>query len=137
MKFEITPAHSPDVMCEFVIPRKGNRQPIEFSVARMEYTPKSGSEAFDAWFTGRTSPQPVLNGEGEPVLDADGNPKTELPAPISDREATLKMLECAGVAAQKLKQLDDLTNGEIAQIWKYWQDASKVTPGESDASGTS
>lgn len=136
-KFEITPAHSPEVMCEFVIPRGGNRKPIEFTVPRMEYTPKAASEKFDEWWTERTTPQPVMK-DGEPVTDPlTGEPKTTVPEPISERESVLKTLECAGVSKAIMRQIDELTIGEIKEIWQVWQDASKVSPGESDASETS
>lgn len=135
-KFEITPAHSPEIMCEFVIPRKGGA-PIEFSVPRMEYTSIDGNDKFDEWLQERMKPKPVLDDDGMPVLDDDGEPAMEQRETITDREVSLKMLECAGVTATVLGKLAKITNGEIEQIWKAWNDASKVTVGESDASENS
>lgn len=134
-KFEITPAHSPDILCEFVIPRKTGK-PIEFTVPRMEYTSPQGNAKFDEWLLTRMLPVPVLDDQGNPVRE-DGSPKTTPASAITDREVSLKMLECAGVSAATLDKLASLTNGEIEEIYKHWQDASKVTPGESDASENS
>lgn len=135
-KIEITPAHSPDLMCEFTIPRKTGK-PIEFQVVRMEYTSKQQNQDFMDWFTERMVPEPVLDDEGEPVVDDDGKPVTTPRPQITDREVVLKQLECSGVPKAKITQLDTLSNGEIAEISRQWEAASKVTVGESDASETS
>ena len=123
-------------MCEFEIPRKTGA-PIEFSVPRMEYTSIEGNDKFDTWLQERMKSIPVVDDDGEPVLDDDGNPVMEQRETITDREVQLKMLECAGVTAAVLGKLAKLTNGELEQIWKAWNDASKVTVGEFDASETS
>lgn len=136
MKIQITPAHSPDLLCEFEIPRKSGKA-IEFSVPRMEYTPPEANDKFDAWFADRMSDKPELDDEGNPVLNEDGTPKIAPRKTISDREVTLKMLEVCGVPKSTLTQLEKLTNGELSQIYAQWGEASKVTPGESDASATS
>ncbi|MDJ0010096.1 MULTISPECIES: hypothetical protein [Gordonia] len=136
MKIKITPAHSPDLLCEFEIPRKSGKA-IEFSVVRMEYTPPEKQTEFDAWFEQRVQPKPVLDENGEQAKDEFDNPKYVEQKPLTDREITLKMLEICGVSKTTINQLDKLTNGEITEIWKQWNDASKVTMGESGASGTS
>ena len=136
MKIQITPAHDPDLLCEFEIPRKSGKT-IEFTVPRMEYTSPEVNDKFDAWFADRMSDKPLLDDEGNPVLNEDGSRKVAERKPITDREVTLKMLEVCGVPKTTLNQLEKLTNGELSAIWKQWGEASKVTPGESDASATS
>ncbi|QLF84156.1 tail assembly chaperone [Gordonia Phage Jablanski] len=128
MKITITPAHDPDLMCDFEIPRK-NGKAIEFSVIRMEYTPPDKNAEFDAWLQDELKPRPVLDDDGKPVLNEFGNPSFERKT-VTDREVTLKMLELCGVAKTTLTQLSKLTNGEILEIWKRWGDASKVNQGE-------
>ncbi|QZD97534.1 tail assembly chaperone [Gordonia phage LonelyBoi] len=127
MKITITPAHDPDLMCDFEIPRKTGK-PIEFSVIRMEYTPPDKNAEFDAWLQDELKPRPVLDDDGKPVLNEFGNPTFERKT-VTDREVTLKMLELCGVAKTTLTQLSKLTNGEILEIWKRWGEASKVNQG--------
>lgn len=136
-EFTIIPADDPRVMCVFNVPRKGS-SPITFAVPRMEFTPQSASKKFDAWLRERSAPVPVLDKDGDPVMDDLGAPKMESPEFLGDREVTLKALELAGgVARSKISQLEKLTDGELDQIWRFWRDESKVTLGESEASANS
>lgn len=134
-KFTITPAHSPDVLCEFEIPRE-NAKPIEFAVHRMDYI-QNLDEKMIEWATERMAPKPVLDENGDPTLDENGHPRTETPDAISDREAILAQLRIAGVNARTLAQLDKLTNGELSEIFQHWTKQSRVTVGESGASAKS
>lgn len=132
-KITITPAFSPDLLCEFEIPRK-NARPIEFSVVRVEYS-KDFEERWLAWLTKRMEPQPVLDDSGKPVVDqTTGEPETKPAEPLSDEESIVEQLRIAGVPEAKCKQLAALTRGELQQIFKAWVGASKVTVGESEAS---
>lgn len=118
--FTITPADSPDVQCDFVIPRSDG--PLEFSVPRAEYS-FDFDKKWVAWAEKRM----------EKVKQDDG---TEVDAePISDREAIIQQLRIAGdLSASVVKKIEKLTNGELDQIYQAWTDASKVTVGESVAS---
>ena len=131
-KHVITPAFSPDVVCEFEIPRE-NGKPIEFAVHRFDYI-KDFDEKAIAWATERMKPIPELDENGAPVLDEEGNPKTREADPIEDREVILAHLKLAGVPQKTIAQLDKLTNGELSQIYEIWNKASRVSVGESQAS---
>ena len=132
-KYEITPAFSPNVICEFEVPR-ANAKPIEFSVHRFDYI-ADFEEKVTAWAAERMTPKPVLDEAGKPALDDDGTPKTVEPDPIEDREVILAHLRIAGVPNKTIVQLEKLTNGELAQIHNIWSEQSRVTMGESQASG--
>ena len=134
-KIEIIPAHSPDVQCEFVIPRD-KKTPIEFSVPRFDYIPDFDTKML-AWQGERMAPVPVVDDNGDPVLNTDGTAKTEPAELLTEREVILKQLEVAGVTAGKLRELAKLTNGELTQIFQAWEAASRVKVGESVASDNS
>lgn len=127
----VTPASSPDVNCEFVIPREGGKD-IEFAVRRQDYIKNFDVDTV-AWATERMKPIPVLDDEGNPVIE-NGEPKTTEAEPIEDREVILNHLRIAGVPQKTVTQLDKLTNGELSEIWKFWTDQSRITVGESQAS---
>lgn len=116
----ITPADSPDVMCNFVVPRADGE--IRFSVPRADYSFNFEKKWTD-WIEKRM----------EPVLQEDGS--TVVPEAPTDREAMIEQLRIAGgLSASVVKKIEKLTNGELAQIYTAWDAASKVTMGESAAS---
>lgn len=120
-KFIITPADSPDVQCEFEVPRKG-KGPLIFTVPRIEYCPDLDVK-WQAWLGERMTP--IKNADGDDVE----------PEPISDKEAVVEQLRIAGGLSKNIcNQLYALTFGEINEIFRRWTDASKVTVGESSPS---
>lgn len=131
-KYTITPSFSPDVLCEFEIPRETGK-PIEFAVHRMDYIKNFDLDTL-AWSVERMKPVPVLDDAGESVLNGDGEPTFRDADPIGDNEAILAYLRIAGVPATKIKQIEKLTNGEIAEIYATWTKMSRVSVGESGAS---
>lgn len=119
--FEIPSIDSPNVMCEFKIPRPG-KSDLVFTIPRMDFAPdfdiKLQKWAGDRMKIGK---------------DGDGNDVT--PEPIDDREALLTQLRIAGgLPASTMKQLEALAMGQLNLIYSHWSDASKVDLGESDAS---
>ncbi|MGC0365003.1 hypothetical protein ABH922_002987 [Rhodococcus sp. 27YEA15] len=115
----ITPAHDPSVMLEFEIPIKGRQNPLFFTVPKMQYFPLPKSREFNEWVKPRTVDD---NGELLPV-----------PSHRSGREIILKMLEL-NVSTKDYAILEKLTDGELLEIDRNWEEHSKVTLGESSAS---
>lgn len=119
--FDITPAFSPDVQCNFTIPRKG-KEPLTFSVPRMDYS-EDFEKRLAEWAGKRMAT----------TTDDDGNEVA--PEPIDDREALVAQFRIAGrLPASVVKQIEALTMGELNQIYTLWTDQSKVTVGESEPS---
>lgn len=112
MAFRITPAHDPSVQIDFEIPIKGRQNPIAFSVPKLHFFPVDISDTYKAWF------EEQLNGKK-----------------ATDRACTLKLLEL--LAPKHYDVLAKLTDGELTQISKHWEEASKVGLGESSASSDS
>ncbi|WP_341258216.1 hypothetical protein [Gordonia malaquae] len=148
--FSITPADSPDLMCDFEVPRTG-KSTLKFSVRRADYIPDFDKK-WGEWAGKRMTPTPVLDEDGKPVmvpsLDEDAEPRTDSngepimepamnrPEPISDKEAIVEQLRVAGVTPKICTELNKLTDGELVQIFRNWQDASKVAVGEFKASAS-
>lgn len=116
--FTITPADSPDLNCNFTIPRAG-KDPLVFSVRRADYI-KDLDIKWEKWLKDRMVPNE------KDALGKDVPRET-----ISDREVVLEQLRLAGVSAAVCKELDKLTNGELNQILRHWTEASQVSVGES------
>lgn len=135
MKHEITPASSPDLKVEFVVPRDGKKD-LEFALTRVEYI-RDFQERWIKFIGERMKPVPVLDDAGEPVLDEAGEPKTKDAERIEDHEFLVENFRCAGLPATIIKQLDALTLGELREIYDVWTSASKVKPGESQGSAAS
>lgn len=112
MVFRITGAHDPKVQLEFEVPMADGKV-LEFVVPKLQYLPTAKSELFAKWV--------------EENLDSEAK---------SDVLSTKKLLELSTSAAA-FKVLDKLTAGEIREIGDYWQEQSKITPGESSASDDS
>lgn len=129
-KYEITPASSPDVKCEFTIPVAGAK-PIEFSVPRMDYIRNFDVDLAD-WASKRMH---KTNESGEILRDEDGKAIADDDAgEISDREVIIAQLRIAGVNQKTIARLEKLTNGELSEVFKHWSEASRVSVGESQAS---
>lgn len=119
-KFKITPADSPDIQCEFEVPRKG-KDPLVFSVPRVEYSDLDIKWA--EWLGERM----------RKTTDEAGNEVT--PDAISDREAVVEQLRIAGNLPKSIcTQLYQLKIGQLNEIFENWTSASKVTVGESEPS---
>lgn len=117
-KFVIIPADSPDVQCEFEIPRTGKAS-IEFSIPRVEYC-RDFEKNWTAWIAERMK------------KNEDGTPAE----PMGDKEAIVEQIRIAGAPAAAVKALYTLTVGELNQIFTAWTEASKVSVGESAASAS-
>lgn len=119
--FTIVPADSPDLMCHFTIPRAG-KDALTFSVRRADYI-KDLDVKWTKWLTDRMVPN---------EKDALGK---DLPREdIADSEVIVEQLRLAGVSTAVCKDLYKLTNGELAQIFRHWNEMAKVTVGESKPS---
>lgn len=111
MAFRITPAHDPAVQLEFEVPIK-NGDPIEFSVPRLHYFPLDISKQYRTWFDGQLKAKKA-----------------------TDRACTLKLLEL--LVPEHYEALSTLTDGEIAEISKIWEQESRSSLGESSPSSDS
>lgn len=112
MAFQIVPAHDPSVQIEFEIPIKGRQKPLSFSVPKLHFFPVDISEKYKAWFGAQLEEKKA-----------------------TDRACTLKLLEL--LVPSHYDTLAKLTDGELTQISKHWEEASKVGLGESSASSDS
>lgn len=115
-KFVIVPADSPDVQCDFEVPRTG-KDALVFSIPRVEYC-RDFEKKWTAWIGERMKPA------------EDGAPAD----PVGDAEAVVEQIRIAGAPANVCKALYALTVGELNQIFSAWTAASKVSVGESEAS---
>ncbi|MFF1531493.1 hypothetical protein [Cellulomonas sp. NPDC058312] len=112
MAFQIIPAHDPSVQIEFEVPIKGRQNPLSFSVPKLHFFPVEISDKYKEWFEAQVKAKKA-----------------------TDRACTLKLLEL--LAPKQYDTLAKLTDGEITQISKHWEEASKVGLGESSASSDS
>ena len=112
MAFRITPAHDPSVQIEFEIPIKGRQNPLTFSVPKLHYFPLDVSTEYRSWYQGQVAAKSA-----------------------TDRACTLKLLEL--LVPKHIEVLSKLTDGEIAQISKVWEEESRVGLGESSTSSDS
>lgn len=116
--FAITPADSPDLMCNFTVPRTG-KDALAFAVRRLDYVADFDLK-WAKWIGERMTPN-----EKD---DLGKDVPREMP---SNREVIVEQLRLAGVTAAVCKELNKLTNGELNQIFEAWESASKVAVGES------
>ncbi|QXW04007.1 hypothetical protein [Rhodococcus globerulus] len=107
---DIIAEHDPRVQVTFNVPIKGRQNPLIFSVPMIQYMSKDDSEAFREWF---------LKAREEETL--------------TTRTSTLKLLGFV-TSAKDFAILEKLADGTLNQISDKWEEASKVTPGESSAS---
>ncbi|MDM7488709.1 hypothetical protein QT969_10440 [Rhodococcus sp. CSLK01-03] len=112
MAFRITPAHDPVVQIEFELPVKGRTDPLVFSVPKLHYFPLDVSAQYREWFQEQVTAKTA-----------------------TDRACTLKLLEL--LVPRHYKTLEKLTDGEIAQISKIWEQESRTNMGESSPSSDS
>ncbi|MCZ1070825.1 MULTISPECIES: hypothetical protein [unclassified Rhodococcus (in: high G+C Gram-positive bacteria)] len=111
MAFRITPAHDPTVQIEFELPIK-DAENLEFSVPKLHYFPPEISAKYKQWFTKQVEAKTA-----------------------TDRACTLKLLEL--LVPDHYKTLEKLTDGEIAEISRIWEEQSRVGLGESSPSSDS
>lgn len=120
---------------------------LEFVLPKVEFIPPSGVAAYEDWLKTRMVPTPVVDDNGDPVLDEDGTPKTEAREAITDREVWLKQIEVALLALAKehqvitpakarqvIARLEAAPLGQLRWIYQTWSQKSELTVGESDGS---
>lgn len=111
MAFRITAAHDASVQVEFEIPIKGRQNPLFFSVPKLHFIALPTMREYREWFK-------------------------ESAGSVTERDCTLKILEMT-TTPKTYEVLEKLTDGELAQISKHWEEVSTVDLGESSASSDS
>ena len=141
------PEFSADLLVDFEL-----RKPkVEFVLPKLEYIPDAGAKAWDDWLATRMLPTPVVDENGKPILDDEGEPKTEPRKPISDKEFFAKQIDVAITALAKaypsviteakarkvVERLEAMPLGPVKWIYDEWVKASEVSMGESSGSAGS
>lgn len=108
MAFRITPAHDASKQIEFEIPREDGTI-LTFSVRKLHYFSPDTQSEYNEWFEKQVKAKKA-----------------------TDRACTLKLLEM--LVPEHYEELSKLTNGELAEISKYWEEQSRVNLGESEPS---
>lgn len=114
----IIPAHDERVMVRIDVPVKGRKNPLKFIAPRFEFLPVDKARQFDDYV--------------REIEDEEKKTGVQTPGPVVIMNYWFKNLDLKDADA-----LLDLTVGEKLQIFEMWQESSKVTLGESDASSES
>jgi hypothetical protein len=112
----ITPAHDPVLQIAFELPIKG-RKPLSFSVPRLHYISRDDMAAYEKW--------------------ADSDEGKRYPAGSVGHEAEGTRCLLTIVDAPHAEIWNRLTQGELVEISQIWNQQSRLTIPESEASADS
>lgn len=108
MAFRITPAHDPSKQVEFEIPLEDGKI-LAFSVRKLHYFDPEVQAEYTDWFEKQVKAKKA-----------------------TERATTLKLFEL--LVPEHYETLSKLTNGELTEISKYWEEQSRMNLGESEPS---
>ncbi|EOM77902.1 hypothetical protein DW322_08850 [Rhodococcus rhodnii] len=132
MAFRITPAFEADTI-DIEIPLPGGKS-ITLELPQLGFVDPKIARAVDDWQTARfqevQKTRDDLNKKRQPIIESD--PAVTYPSPLDLMDRMLEHLDADAAVV-----VAGLSFREREQIWKHWNDESKVDAAKSSASSDS